>query len=79
MHAYTNRKCVLGLGGGSKLAQELRPAVLSGCVWCLMRQRDVKTDSHNEMADGQVVEKETHIYFTQTNTHKHTPQRQIPR
>lgn len=48
-------------GGG-----ELRPAVLSGCVWCLMRQRDVKTDSHNEMADGHTVEKETHTVHTHT-------------
>lgn len=42
------------------MARELRPAVLSGCVWCLMRQRDVKTDSHNEMADGHAAEKDTH-------------------
>lgn len=43
-----------------KLALKLRPAVLSGCVWCLMRQRDVKTDSHNETADGHAAEKHTH-------------------
>lgn len=52
-----------------KLALELRPAVLSGCAWCLMRQRDVKTDSHNEMADGHAVEKEKH---TQMHARTHT-------
>lgn len=45
----------------AKLAPELRAAVLSGCVWCLMRQRDVKTDSHNEIADGHAAQKGTHI------------------
>lgn len=55
-----------------KLAQELRPAVLSGCVRCLMRQRDLKTDSRNEMADGHAVEKDTHIMYTpHTHTQRH--------
>lgn len=54
-----------------KLALELRPAVLSGCAWCLMRQRDVKTDSHNEMADGHAVEKEKHTQM-HARTHTHT-------
>lgn len=54
-----------------KLALELRPAVLSGCAWCLMRQRDVKTDSHNEMADGHAVEKEKHTFCTRKYTHTH--------
>lgn len=41
------------------MVQELRSSVLSGCVWCLMRQRDVKTDSSNEIADGHTVDQHT--------------------
>lgn len=45
--------------------QELRPAVLSGCVQCLMRQSDVKTDSCNEMADRHTAEQDI-------RAHRHT-------
>lgn len=47
------------------MVQELRPAVLSGCVQRLMRQRDVKTDSCNEMADGHTAEQDI-------RAHRHT-------
>ena len=64
------------------MVQELRPAVLSGCVRCLMRQRDVKTDSRNEMADGHAVEKDTQIMYTHAHRYRdeeqdcrHTPAR----
>lgn len=50
------------------LAQELSPAVLGGRVRCLMRQRDVKTDSYNERADGHAAAKDTQILYTHTHT-----------
>ena len=62
-----------------KLVQEQRSSVLSGCVWCLMRQRDVKTDSSNGIVDGHTVEQNTRTHThartharTHTHTHTHT-------
>lgn len=70
MHTHTQADSSEREGWGGILARELRPAVLGGRVRCLMRQRDVKTDSYNEMSDGHAAEKDTIAVHTRTEVQR---------
>lgn len=62
MHADTQKP----KRASSEVAWKLSPAVLSGCIWCLMRQRDAETDSYNETADGHTAEKDKRRLYTKS-------------
>lgn len=59
-----------GERGRGKLARETRPAVLSGCVRRIMRQKDVKqTAIMRRLMD--TLQRKRHILYTHMRTHTH--------